>query len=127
MRPLDLQSERYSPTGNLASVGVLNQLGRPVMDRLTLMLREAVQNSWDARVSQTEPVRFGLTSYLLNDEQRDLMLTTVFCHVPDNLGLRKLAGREDSLGVLVIHDRGTSGLGGPTRADVPVKVGEHRD
>jgi hypothetical protein len=42
-------SEAYSPTGGLAAEGVLNQLGRPDVEPLEVLVREAVQNCWDAR------------------------------------------------------------------------------
>jgi hypothetical protein len=42
-------SERVSPTGGLHADGFANILGRPALDPLTLVLREAAQNIWDAR------------------------------------------------------------------------------
>ena len=52
MRRLDLYSEPFSPNGNVTSEGVLNQLGRPDLDIHSLLVRETVQNSWDARERQ---------------------------------------------------------------------------
>ena len=43
-------SERVSPTGGLHADGFANILGRPALDPLTLVLREAAQNIWDARI-----------------------------------------------------------------------------
>ena len=42
-------SEPYQPTGGLAAEGVINQLGRPDIEPLEVLVREAVQNCWDAR------------------------------------------------------------------------------
>lgn len=43
-------SERVPPTGGLHADGFANILGRPALDPLTLVLREAGQNIWDARI-----------------------------------------------------------------------------
>ena len=45
-------SERVPPTGGLNADGFANILGRPAMDPLTLVLREAGQNIWDARIRE---------------------------------------------------------------------------
>lgn len=42
---LDLQEEEYAPTGGIGGEGALNALGRPQMGVLTLLAREALQNS----------------------------------------------------------------------------------
>lgn len=63
MKALELQSERYSASGNVASAGVLNQLGRPTLDPLMVLVREAVQNSWDAAAADGGGVRVGFESY----------------------------------------------------------------
>jgi hypothetical protein len=123
MRPLDLQSERYTPTGNLASQGVLNQLGRPGLDLYTVLVRETVQNSWDARLSNSEPVHFGITCRVLTDSQLELLRNVVFRHVPGDMKLStQLSERE--INALIIYDRGARGLGGPTRADISAAKGE---
>lgn len=43
-------SERVGGTGSLQAEGIANILGRPPFDKLTLVLREAAQNIWDARL-----------------------------------------------------------------------------
>jgi hypothetical protein len=127
MKPLDLQSERYSATGNLASEGVLNQLGRPGLDRLTVLVREAVQNSWDAKLPSSESVKFGLAGWILSTDQKLLLRNTVFAECPANLGLIETLDQPEDFHVLAIYDRGTSGLGGPTRADIFSGEEENRD
>ncbi|MFD0594037.1 hypothetical protein ACFQZ4_17425 [Catellatospora coxensis] len=42
-------SQPYPPEGATAAEGIRNQLGRPELDHLTVLVREAAQNSWDAR------------------------------------------------------------------------------
>lgn len=117
MKSLDLQSERFEPTGNLVADGALNQLGRPDLNPLTVLVRETVQNSWDARLSNKEPVRFGISGYTLNGRQADFLRTTLFNHSAANLSFDKFLHRRSSLNVLAIYDQGTVGLRGPTRAD----------
>ena len=48
---MERYSEVYSPTGGLAAEGVINQLGRPDIESLEVLVREAVQNCWDAKRS----------------------------------------------------------------------------
>lgn len=122
MNPLDLYSERYSPSGNLASSGVLNQLGRPKLDILQVLVREAVQNSWDARGTDSTVVRFGMAGWSLSSQQRKLLREIIFPHIPNHLNLD--FSQQESVNVLAIYDRGTTGLGGPTRADTALSESE---
>lgn len=127
MNPLDLQSEKYSPTGNVASEGVLNQLGRPKMDMLTVLVREAAQNSWDAKRSDSDHVRFGIGLRTLTSEQQRVLVNSVFLHTPESIALGEELSTDAPVTVMEIWDRGTSGLGGPTRADVSEGSNEYRD
>src|SRR4051812_38184209 len=47
---LDRASERRGEFGGITADGMINVLGRPRLDSLALVLREAAQNSWDARL-----------------------------------------------------------------------------
>lgn len=127
MKPLELQSERFSPTGNLSSKGVLNQLGRPQHDVLTVLVRETAQNSWDAREPSGDRVHYAIQGWNMQGRALTPLRELVFQDAPDNLGLREalLAASDHrghagaaGLSVLAISDRGTVGLGGPTRADL---------
>lgn len=122
MNTLELYSERYSPTGNVTSEGVLNQLGRPKLDMLAVLIREAVQNSWDARLPDVSSIRFGAAGWILSAPQRELLKNAVFPQRPSDLNLGNLLNSPQDLHVLALYDRGTEGLGGPTRADqMPAK------
>lgn len=127
--PLDLQSERFVATGNVASEGVLNQIGRPRMDHLEVLLREAVQNAWDARASQGHPVRFAVRSWMLTAAANDLMREVVLRELPPGLpqALSEVVGASSNCRVLELSDRGTVGLDGPTRADTIEVAGESRN
>lgn len=117
MRAFDLQSESYQPTGSISADGIKNQLGRPKLDRLTLLARESVQNSWDARLAD-KGVLFGMAGWNLLDRQRDWLLETLFKKVPPSgLDVKSLLESAEPATVLAVYDRGTKGLCGPTRAD----------
>lgn len=117
MTALDLQSEEYQPTGSMAGRGVRRQLGRPEMDPLALLVREAGQNSWDARVPDRDTIRFGVDLRTVGSQEREILQDRVFADHPPNLPFELLD--DGHLAAITIYDRGTSGLGGPTRADEP--------
>lgn len=92
----------------------MKQLGMPAMDPLTVLVREAAQNSWDARLPEG-PVEFTVSLRRLgnlSDTWRSLLLPG-----PDPKAALELypALQTDSF-VLVVSDRNTVGLGGPLRA-----------
>jgi hypothetical protein len=122
--PLELQSERYSATGNMASEGVLNQLGRPNLDMLAVLVREAVQNSWDARVADSNTVHFGMSGRTLRNEQMQLLRQVIFANRIGQPSLDSALSSATNFQALVVYDRGTTGLGGPTRADRVVDEAE---
>lgn len=119
MSALDLQSERVLATGGIVSEGALNLLGRPRMDRLTLLVREAGQNSWDAKADDAPTVRFSVGLNDVTADQRRVLRDEVFSVRPPGLTLHDALAprRADPLRLLAMSDRGTKGLGGPTRAD----------
>ena len=119
--PLDLQSEPYAVFGNISGQGLGKILGTPRYDRLKIALRESVQNSWDARVPDHGPLRFRIDLRTLGPEQVEVLHRSMMTEFPDqspNSEILENSLRADSLRVLEISDFGTSGLGGPLRADV---------
>jgi hypothetical protein len=105
--------------GAIKGEGITNQLGRPSLDRLTVLVREAAQNSWDAADPSREgPVEFGLDLTTLSPRStghwRDLLANGA--PPSSQLPLSAFLDQE-SLTVLFVSDRGTKGLDGPTRAD----------
>ena len=115
MTALELYSEPFNPTGNVASEGIQNTLGRPTMDLLTMLVRETVQNSWDARRDPTGGVTYGLAGWALDEEARRVARGEVFRQEPPNLPIHEILSSNPM--VLAVYDRGTTGLGGPIRAD----------
>jgi hypothetical protein len=126
---LSLFSEPYSPSGNVAADGVKKLLGAPRLDLLQTLVREAVQNSCDAAKNGNGPrVLFRLRR--LSPEQREIVRSCVLVGLPDHAEtsdpVRDFLS-DDAPWVLEICDFETSGLAGPTRADVPPAEGEHTD
>jgi hypothetical protein len=113
--PLDHYPEPFSPTGSMASEGVLNQLGRPRMGPLEVLIREAVQNCWDAKADDSEQVRVGIHLMELDESQRASLSDQFFYHGPPTEGGGE--GLREGRRLLLISDRGTTGLGGGLRAD----------
>ena len=137
MTTLQLYTEQFGPNGNVAAEGVINQLGRPSLDIHSLLIRETVQNSWDARLLDWGDVRFSIDVWTPTQVQRSILRDRIFAQLPDALPLadvldEKRLSTDDpdylpALKLLAISDRGTKGLGGPTRADRPSRPGEPRD
>ena len=127
MNSLELQSERQSATGNVSSEGVLNQLGRPNLDLLAILVREAVQNSWDARVSDADTVHFSIAGRTLTDEQMRLLRQVVFANQSGHSDMSNALTSISNFQVLIVSDRGTTGLGGPTRADRAIDEAEQHN
>ncbi|MEU4337178.1 hypothetical protein AB0F59_21470 [Micromonospora lupini] len=107
-------SQPFAPEGSAAAEGIVKQLGRPALDPLTVLVREAAQNSWDAHLSEGV-VEFGVDVRVLGehvDAWRQLLLPGP--PSDSNVDLDN-ALRPDAV-VLVVSDRNTGGLGGPLRA-----------
>jgi hypothetical protein len=132
----DLFSERFGAMGNVVAEGVWNQLGRPELDRLTLLIRESVQNSWDARTG--DHIRYSLVGFSLNAQQRKAFANFFNAQPPDGAyaATNNVAETIDSIDewlghdaprMLVVSDRGTTGLDGPTRADDAADEGAARN
>jgi len=122
--PLSLHSEIFPATGGASAEGISNQLGRPRVDRFTLLVREAIQNSWDARLDAAGGVRFEITGCLLPRDTRQALLATIFHDVPANFPVRTRLADSSDFPVLAIRDFGTKGLGGPTRGNIVPRPGE---
>jgi hypothetical protein len=121
---LDRFSEPFPPHGALAAEGAANLLGRPRLDPLVVLVREAVQNSWDARRAADGPIGFGLQLRELAADPMARLRNDVFSDVPPAAHqLREVLSRPH-LSLLSLTDTGTVGLGGPVRADQPAPAGQ---
>lgn len=112
-------AERVPSTGAMHARGMKSALGRPSMNRWALLVREAVQNSWDARAARASgPVRFVLDLRQPTPEQHEALRELVFSDRGPVMGSdfwKRLDRRPQWF--LTVHDRGTTGLCGPERAD----------
>lgn len=121
-------SQPYPPEGASAAEGIRNQLGRPELDLLTILVRESAQNSWDARlVPSSTPVDYRIDMWTVGPAHTGAWRTLLLDGAPadsETFPLRETL-RHGPLRVLAVSDRGTRGLGGPTRADDA--VGPNRD
>jgi hypothetical protein len=117
-------SQPFAPEGSAAAEGIVKQLGRPLLDPLTVLVREAAQNSWDARAGGAQvDFRISLrTLGALTDSWRELILPgpTATAELLD-------ASVTHDAVLLVVSDRGTRGLGGPLRAGARPAHGEKAD
>lgn len=113
-------SQPYPPEGASAAEGIRNQLGRPELDLLTILVRESAQNSWDARLSSSSvPVDFRIDMRTVGPAHSGAWRELLLDGAPDsaeNFPLRHTL-RRGPIRFLAVSDRGTRGLGGPTRAD----------
>lgn len=110
-------SERVGPTGSLEGEGLANILGRPPFDPLTLVLREAGQNIWDARLHSEVP-RMLVRIREFSDEHAAALRMALRSgdareEEPANSdALQRCLADQRPIRVLEICDYGTSGLVG---------------
>lgn len=111
-------------TGGLAGQGYNNLLGRPRLGPMPLVLREAVQNSWDARrPGSNAALRFAVRVRTL-DARQDAAFRKIFDQseslepVKKN-ALAKQLQSKSRIRVLELSDFGTVGLSGLSRPDLP--------
>lgn len=104
--------------GDIEAEGLQNLLGRSALDRRQILVRETAQNSWDARLPDEPVVGFQFHLRRATPDVREV-LEDLFPQKIPGLGLTEELGSED-LWLLEVSDRGTKGLGGPTRNDLAV-------
>lgn len=121
-------SEPVPPTGGLQAQGLANLLGAPPMGPISLVIREAAQNIWDARRKDSSQVQLRMLVRVrtLGDEYgralRDLLGPRQGSVAEPPVGdrLTSRLNRGGPLPVLEICDFGTEGLSGgvdPTAED----------
>lgn len=117
MTALDLYSEPYRPEGNIDARAARRALGHPPQfGPWALLLRETLQNSWDARL--TDEITYRVDAWFPTKEQTRALADEVFHRLPPLKAMGGNRPTDRDLPVLVITDHGTRGLGGPTRADL---------
>lgn len=114
------------PEGDNTGSGIKNQLGRPTnLGEYAILVREAAQNSWDARINDSS-ASFRIDLRTLGDAASEWTKYLGATGLP-NEQARILNNLNPTTALLVISDRGTSGLGGPLRSDRTNITGESAD
>jgi hypothetical protein len=119
---LHLHSEPYGSTGNIGE-NFRRLLGAPTLDALQTVVRESVQNIADAAQLGSGP-EIEIRIRTLTGEQVRCLKDNVLADMPvqpdSRRQLSEFLSREAPV-VMEICDFGTTGLGGPTRADrIPI-------
>lgn len=129
MNQLRLFSEPFARTGNISAEGFRKLLGRPALGLLQTALRESIQNSMDAAKNGRGP-HILLRLRTLDEDQRQALANRVLSTLPGSAESdQRLSAflASSSPRVLEIADFHTTGLAGPTRADIPSDSGEDPD
>lgn len=117
-------SQPFPPEGGGTAEGIKKALGRPSLPEFAILVREAAQNSWDARAE--ERISFKITLRRLGSDAvkwRQLIgSTSTSAEARGNI-----AKLSSTSWVLTVSDRGTSGLGGPLRSDEKQVAGQDAD
>lgn len=116
-------SQPFAPEGSTYARSIARQMEGNGLDPLTVLARETAQNTWDARRDDGAP-EFRISLQRLGERSRtwrEMLLPAPYLG-RDAVGLDQELGPETTL--LLISDRGTSGLGGPLRADRRPAPGE---
>lgn len=109
---LRLDAEKVGVRGATSGRSATRVLSGTKLNALEVVVREAIQNSWDAR--NNGKIAFGLKAYRFTPSQRTAALAALqdgFVSKDPLLGQPPLP-----LQGLVLYDRGTTGLDGPTVA-----------
>jgi hypothetical protein len=132
MSLIRLHSEPYGRDGNLAADGAARLLGQPALSPLELLIRETLQNSWDASLGCEGSPVFRIRVRRLKSDQLEAMREFFSELPPSDAGepvsgqIRHFLDSPDPL-VMEICDEGTKGLGGPVSASEALDKGAQAD
>lgn len=117
----------WEATGSGAAKSLQKAMGTTSLGLWEVLLREALQNSWDARVNNR--IAFRVADTLLSEMQTHVVVHDIFNELPPEGASRKLSAavRGGQLRVMTIADEQTTGLGGPIRANLAPLEGERAD
>ena len=120
MSMIHLHSEPFSRDGNIAADGAARLLGQPALTPLELVIRETIQNSWDASLQTEGTPRYSIRIRRLEPPQFDAIRAFFEWLPPEDANepiaglLRRFLGSSGL--VMEICDANTQGLDGPTSA-----------
>lgn len=108
-----IHREEYAKTGGMSSKGISKLLGCPDNDRLVTLVREAFQNSWDARLGGNRKVKMQIIGLLPDESRHAFLKSEVLVDPPKESEVARVLKDPANSGMLLIVDRGTKGLSGP--------------
>lgn len=121
------QLKRHSKrrTAGDQTSGGRGKLLRPSTDlsRIELVVRETLQNSWDAADADWYPA-YGIHVYEVPERTKSVLKTSIFTDLPESLTPLRESLDAQGLHAIEIYDRGTTGLDGPFRASDVAEEGE---
>lgn len=86
------------------------------LTRVQILVRETLQNSWDAADLDDWVPAYGVHIYRPNAEAKAILNDYIFAEMPSSLGVLEESLQDPNMHVMEIYDRGTTGLNGPVRA-----------
>lgn len=86
------------------------------LTRVQVLVRETLQNSWDAADLDDWVPAYGVHIYRPNDEAKSILTDCIFAQLPPSLEVLDQSLQDPNMHVMEIYDRGTTGLNGPVRA-----------
>lgn len=133
---LSWQAEVEGVYGGITAEGIAKLLGAPDVDKIEVLVRETVQNSWDAATDPDRGVTYTIAGRTLDCDQVSALESEIFNEsiVAARNGEVSRAAvpvvglfETPDLQALYIEDTGTRGLGGPLHAGSPALQGEFTD
>lgn len=118
---LSISSEEVRPEGTFNIQVFLDLLGRPMIDRMSVFLRETAQNAWDARLAPDADVDFSVEIGTFTPARSKKIKSDVFpvsayaAKLTENIHGFCDAGKP----YIIVRDANTIGLAGPTEANAP--------
>lgn len=85
------------------------------LTRVQVLVRETLQNSWDAKLDDWIPA-YGVYVHRASEDVKRTLSDEVFTSLPESLKVLEDSLTHPKMRVMEIYDRGTSGLDGPFRA-----------
>jgi hypothetical protein len=117
---MKLFSEKMSHTGTINLDAIQKLFTITELDDISVFVRETAQNSWDARDKTSSSHKSGIDlDYMVNKitaDQENSFDNTFFADASEEIKNKLHQFTRKGQCYLVVHDRGTIGLAGPTLA-----------
>jgi hypothetical protein len=117
---LSIFSEKVQASGTFNIQVFSDLLGRPMIDRMSVFVRETAQNSWDARLGTNSDVDFSIEIGTFSATRSKKLKNEVFPFAKHAKELTENIHTYCDTGkpYVIVRDSGTIGLAGPTEANV---------